>query len=69
MNAPSGVKERATTADPIVIELFDFESKERTFQILMAPSSPADASNRSASSAKAMGVCRGCQINEVIRPW
>lgn len=69
INAPSGVKARATTADPIVIDDFDFVSDERTFQILIAPSSPADARYRSVSSAGPGRVWRGCHVSEVIRPW
>lgn len=66
MNAPSGVKARATTPDPMVIEDRDFVSDERAFQMLIAPSSPAEASNRSASSAT--GSDTGCQISDVISP-
>jgi hypothetical protein len=68
IKAPSGVKESATTADPIVIEHLDLDSDERAFQMLMAPSSPEDASNRSESSPSPDGNCIGCQANEVISP-
>jgi hypothetical protein len=69
MNAPSGVNAKATTPDPMVIEDLDLVSDERAFQMLIAPSSPADTNNRSAGSAKVAGFCIGCQIREVISPW
>lgn len=68
MNAPSGVKARATTPDPMVIEDRDLVSDERAFQMLIAPSSPADTNKRSASSITT-GSDTGCQISEVMSPW
>jgi hypothetical protein len=69
IKAPSGVNANATTPEPIVIEHFGFVSGDRAFQILIAPSSPADASNRSVSSLKIDEVGNGCQAKVVIWPW
>lgn len=69
MNAPSGVKDIATTAEFIVIEFRDLASDARAFQILMAPSSPADANRRSESASVLNGDGKGCHDSDVITPW
>lgn len=58
----------ATTPEFIVIEYLGLDAGERAFQILIAPSSPADASNRSAPSLKLNGEGIGCHISDVIKP-
>lgn len=69
MKAPSGVKARDATAEPIVIECLDLVSDERAFHMLMAPSSPADANSLSESGRRAAGTSMGCQRRAVIWPW
>ena len=66
MKAPSGEKARDATAEPIVIEFLHLISDERAFHMLMAPSSPAEASNLSESSRRAAGSGIGCQSKAVI---
>jgi hypothetical protein len=68
-NAPSGVKAIATTADPIVIEYLGLVAGDRAFQILIAPSSPAETSILSVSSFRLKGEGIGCHISDVINPW
>lgn len=69
MNIPSGVNDKAVTPEFMVMENLDLVSDDLPFQMLIALSSPADASNRSASSPTAAGTGKGCQINPVITPW
>jgi hypothetical protein len=69
MNAPSGVKDMATTAEFIVIDDRDFASDPRAFQMLMAPSSPADANKRSESASILNGNGNGCHESDVTTPW
>lgn len=65
---PSGEKASPTTPDPIVIDDLYLVSGERAFQILIAPSSPADASRRSESSLIADPPGIGCQTRAVTPP-
>ena len=67
--APSGVYAMATTEVAIVMEYFDLVSADRAFQMLIAPSSPADAIRRSASSLSGLSLCRGCHDRAVMTPW
>lgn len=63
------MKAMATTELVIVMAYLDLLSEERAFQMLIAPSSPAEARRRSLVSSVAVSGETGCQAKEVMMPW